>query len=148
MRGERDIERAVADGERNVQTAKLIHNWCAHIRILRDGARGMVEQMTGAPIGHASVDCEFAKDQRGLMTWDWAEAAISFHDRNCVGCEHRKPVGLPNISKLVEARDRSRAQRDQAANEEKSKQLAAYQDRELSRSKLKEEVSQDGWAVI
>ena len=72
--------------------------------------------------------------------WDLGDVAVDFYDRNCKGCEHRKPVGLPNILELVSARDRLQA--EQAERDEKRRQQCASelavrtQSRALTRTKL------------
>ena len=53
--------------------------------------------------------CQYATAS-GMAMWDLGEAALDFHDRNCVGCAHRAPVGFPNLSKLIGERDNARAQ--------------------------------------
>jgi hypothetical protein len=108
MDTEQRIQDAVAAGERNKMVMELVHNWCRHARVRKLGGTGMVEAVTGLPIGHHAMACDYAAAP-GMGTWDLAEAALDFHDRNCVGCAHRDPVALPNLSKLVEERDRARA---------------------------------------
>jgi hypothetical protein len=105
-------------GERNQETVTLVRNWCAHARIDRFGGAGVLEQMSGVPIGPHGVICDYAP-AGGLYSPDLAIAALDFHDRHCVGCEHRKPVGLPNLSVLLgerEAATKAAADREQAAS--------------------------------
>lgn len=83
---------------------ELVHNWCKHVSVRKTGGIGIVEQMYGLPIGHMALECPNAS-AGGLATWDLADAAIDFHDRNCSSCIHRQPVGLPNIGQLVANRD-------------------------------------------
>ena len=98
---EEQTERYLADGRRNVQNAELIFNWCANIRVTRSGGVGMIEQMTGVPIGHMGLACSHASGG-GLSCWDIRESFVNFHRRNCDGCEHRTPVKLPNAQHLVD----------------------------------------------
>lgn len=98
------IERALQEGARNQEVHGLIRNWCANARIEKFGGVGMLEQLTGYPIGHHSMACDFAA-LPGPATWDLAEAALAFHDNQCATCTHRKPAGFPNLSKLVAERD-------------------------------------------
>jgi hypothetical protein len=103
------INMAIAAGERNKEVMELIRNWCRHARVEKFGGTGLIEAQTGLPIGHHSMACPHAA-ARGMAMWDLGEAALDFHDRNCVGCTHRTPVGLPNLSKLIGERDKARAE--------------------------------------
>jgi hypothetical protein len=104
---QRRIEQAVYTGERNREASELVKNWCAHVSIVRMGGHGWVEQETGLPIGHMGLTCQFAQ-RGGMMAWELTESACHFYDQNCVGCGHRQPVGIPNLSILVARRDESR----------------------------------------
>jgi hypothetical protein len=103
------VNMAVASGERNQKAIELIRNWCRHARVKKLGGVGLVEVQTGLPIGPHAMACDYAA-ANGLAMWDLNEAALDFYDRNCDGCVHRIPVGLPNLSKLVGARDQARAE--------------------------------------
>jgi len=118
---DRDIDRAVASGERNKRTIELVRNWCAHAKVKKFGGVGLVEQQTGLPIGHHSMECDYAP-AGGMAAWDFADAALDFYDRNCVGCAKRQVVRLPNLSNLVE--ERSRAQACAAAERERQSKAA------------------------
>ena len=98
-----------------------MQNWCAHVRIEKAGGVGLMEQMTGDPIGHHFVVCDYAAPG-GWASWDLAELALQFHDANCVGCSHRKPVGFPNLAELVAERDAAVRRKD--LEEEHSRQRA------------------------
>lgn len=121
MSKDRDIEHAIAAGERNKKTTELIHNWCVHARVEKFGGVGLIEAQTGLPIGHHSMACDHAP-VAGMATWDLADAALDFHDRNCVGCDKRKILRLPNLSALVAQRDnhqeRAKAEHEQLAKKE------------------------------
>jgi hypothetical protein len=109
MKTDRRINMAIASGERNQEAMELIRNWCRHARVKKMGGIGIVEAQTGLPIGPHAMACDYAA-ANGLAMWDLGDAALDFHDRNCVGCTHRAPVGLPNLSKLIGERDRARAE--------------------------------------
>jgi hypothetical protein len=115
------IRQAIEIGAKNRRTLGLLQNWCAHVRIEKAGGVGVVEQMTGDPIGHHFVVCDHAVPG-GWASWDLAESAIQFHDTNCVGCPHRRPVGLPSLAELVAERDA--AVRRKALEEEQATQIA------------------------
>lgn len=99
----------------------MLRNWCAHVRIQKAGGVGLIEQMTGDPIGHHFVVCEHAAPG-GWASWDLAESALQFHDTNCVRCPHRRPVGFPNLAELVAERDA--AVRRKELEEERATQVA------------------------
>lgn len=131
------IAEATRVGEKNVRTITLIKNWCAHARIESMSGGGLVAQMTGLPIGHQSMACDYAVAGSVMSSWDLEMAALDFHDRYCVGCTYRKPVRLPNLSALVSARDQEReaaSQREAAARRE---QEAAHRERRAVRAALR-----------
>jgi hypothetical protein len=101
------IQQAIDAGQKNLQTMKLIRNWCANAKVVKHGGTGLVEMQTGLPIGHHFIECPHAP-AGGMAAWDLADTAIDFYDRNCADCKVRKPVGMPNISGLVAERDKKR----------------------------------------
>jgi DNA-binding phage protein len=104
---DRDIQKAIEDGQRNQEAKQLIHNWCRHARVEKFGGTGIIEMQTGLPIGHHAMVCDFAPAS-GMATYHLEEAALYFHDAYCKTCEKRQPVALPNISTLIARRDRAR----------------------------------------
>ncbi|MFD1191570.1 hypothetical protein [Phenylobacterium conjunctum] len=113
------IERVAAQGRANQANFRLVENWCAHIRIERWGGVGMIEKMTGDPIGHFGPACDHAGAD-GMMSWDIRDSAIDFYDRHCSKCTLRQPVRDPNLSQWV-------AQRDAVMAEQRTKVAAAEQ---------------------
>lgn len=109
MIGDRDIQRTIKAGEKNRRTTELIHNWCRHAEVEKMGGTGLIEMQTGLPIGHHAMVCKHAPAS-GIAAWDLADAALDFHDRNCVVCKLRSPVRLPNLSELLGAREREPGQ--------------------------------------
>lgn len=126
MKTDFEISKAISAGQRNQETIKLIQNWCRHARV-EGSAGGFVAMQTRLPIGHFGMGCDHAS-AGGMAAWDLAEAAIDFHDRNCMRCTQRVPVGLPSISTLI---DRRNAERDQMESERRrtTKIRAEEQDR-------------------
>lgn len=124
------IHTAVQAGQRNEATVELVRNWCRHARIRRLGRGGLVEEATGLPIGHVGMACEHAVAS-GILSWDLADAAVDFHDRNCSGCVYREPVGLPNLATLVAERD---ARRERAEEELRSTHDRLLEDRAKRRA--------------
>jgi hypothetical protein len=120
---DRSIQNAIEAGRRNADSFQLVKNWCAHVRIERMGGGGMVEAMTGLPIGHHGLACDHAP-AGGLMCWDTRDAALDFYDRNCANCPLRQPVGIPNLLTWVAERDAVLTER-RAAEEAAAQESAA-----------------------
>ena len=121
---EKEYQKAIAIGEANQRTGELLRNWCGHLRIEKLGWGGLVEQMTGLPIGPRSLACSHAT-AGGFGGADLTFIALDFHDRNCAGCGHRKPVGYPNLSSLIHERDVAQTANDAAIAREVSAAAAA-----------------------
>src|ERR1700756_525440 len=115
----RHYDRALESGERNQETLTLIRNWCARARIQKAGGTGLIEQATGYPIGPHAMVCDLAPAP-GWASPDLASAAVAFYDHQCSTCTQRQPVALPNLSALVEKRDRAR-DRAQIQREERER---------------------------
>lgn len=113
-----EISDAVEMGERNKEVIELFRNWCAHVDVVIAGGVGLVEEMTGLPIGMRSFRCPHARGL-GIAGMRLEEVAIDFYRRNCADCKQRAPVRLPNLSEIVNARDaeqdRKEAERVRAA---------------------------------
>jgi hypothetical protein len=111
---EKHVQRAIALGDANQRILELVRNWCANIRVEKHGSGGIIELMNGLPIGPRSLACSYAVAP-GFSGSDIKFLAIDFYDRNCAGCADRKPVGLPNLSSLIQERDTARAAMDAEA---------------------------------
>lgn len=140
MRFDPEIRRAIADGQRNQEAKELIHNWCRHARIEKHGGVGLIEAQTGLPIGHHSMACDFANGS-SMFHYFLDDAALQFHDANCVGCSKREPVALPNITKLLERRERERQLATARVDEVQRKRNDALKGRTQVRSALRATVS-------
>ncbi|MBA5867588.1 MAG: hypothetical protein GDA67_12930 [Nitrospira sp. CR1.3] len=123
----REIKRAIEIGERNKEVMELAQNWCAHLRFEITGGVGLVEQQTGLPIGARCIRCPYAKVS-GFAGMDLTFVTLDFYDRNCHDCNDRRPVRLPNLSKMVAEREAERQGVKEAqlrAEQEQAKQLEA-----------------------
>lgn len=147
MTSDRDLEAAAEMGRKNSRTLALAKNWCAHIRMTRFGGGGLIEQMTGDPIGHLGLECDHA-GRDGMSCWDLADAAIDFYDRHCSVCTVRKPVGLPNLSELIGERDRQAAERAREAQRLVAEAEAALAERQQRRDRLKSGLSTLGATIL
>lgn len=116
------FQEAIDAGERNAAGFIRVKNWCAHVRIERRGGIGMVEQMTGLPIGAHGLACDHAP-AGGPASWDIRDAALDFHNRYCRGCTLRQPVSIPNILEWVTEQDAAVA-KQRAAEAETARQAA------------------------
>lgn len=130
------IEDAVAVGERNQKTLELLHNWCGHVQPRRHGGVGMVERMTGLPIGHLFLECPYAP-AGGMAAFELSETALDFHDRNCVDCKHRKPMGFPNLSVLLAERDQRLAQQRLEQEQAQREKESRFSARDAARQKIR-----------
>ena len=147
MPNDNRINDAIAAGERNAEAMKLMHNWCAHARAKRMGGVGMIEQMTGLPISHFSMECDHTPTD-GMAAWDFGEAALDFHDRNCVACTVRQPVAIPNLSKLVAARDEARRKAGARARADRMEAELALNQRSQARFALRSDLDAVNQALI
>lgn len=134
---DKDIQRAIEIGELNRATTVLVQNWCAHVRIVKFGGGGLLEQDTGLPIGPRGLACDFAT-AGGVYSSDMRGTALDFYDRNCIDCKHRKAVGIPNLSSLVKEREDLRAVEARKAELAAAQEAEAREKRRAVRARLKE----------
>jgi len=142
-----EFQRTIRTGELNLSTWELVRNWCSHARLDKFGGIGFIEAQTGLPIGHHSIKCEHA-GAAGVATWDLRDAALDFHDRNCVDCKLRKPQGFPNLSTLVRERDDKRAVQIKMQALEQAKQADALKSRKAQRSNLRDSLGPVAGAIL
>jgi len=118
------IARAIQIGESNARIIELAQNWCAHLEVEKNGGTGLVEMQTGLPIGMRSFKCVHAS-AAGFAGMALEGIALDFYDRNCVGCNKRSTVRLPNLSQLVAERDDAKkmdeARHEAAVREERTR---------------------------
>ena len=116
---EEHIQEIVLHGEKNQRTAQRITNWCRNARIARSGGIGMVEQMTGVPIGHMGIECDHAPES-GMHCWDLEDAAINFYLANCEHCDKRSPGTGQSIEPLIQDYKRRELERREAETNRKA----------------------------
>lgn len=126
----------IRDGERNKEVARLIHNWCSHARVSNQGGVGLIAQQTGLPIGHFAMECDFAPAS-GFAGWYLESCALDFHDRNCVHCDKRQAVRMPNLSILVGQRAREAIRQQEEAERAEAELQAALEARKKQREALR-----------
>jgi hypothetical protein len=143
----RQVQRAIAIGETNKRVLELVQNWCAHVVVEKQGWGGLVEQMSDLPIGPRSLTCTHATAP-GFSGMDLKFIALDFHDRNCVGCAHRKPVRLPNLSELIHERDQAAAASAAESARRDAAEAAALQKRDAKRQALRADLDPTSADVI
>lgn len=118
-------EQYVADGIRNVENAGLIENWCSHIEITRSSGRGLLEEMTGVPIGHMGVTCQHSNGG-SMQSWDIRDSFVNFYENNCAKCSFRNIKNIPNAQPIIDeyisrkkANQTAREEAEQKANSER-----------------------------
>lgn len=147
MSNDRDIQKAIDVGERNRSTIELIHNWCVHAKVEKMGGTGLIEAQTGLPIGHHAMVCEHASAS-GMATWDIVDAALDFHDRNCVDCKRRVIVRLPNLTTLLGARERAREEQNRVRETQEEERALALANRQATRQVLREKIPLTSHTII
>lgn len=137
---EDDYKKAIEAGQRNLRATKLLNNWCFHAEFVRSPGRGMIEASTGLPIGHMGVQCKFSK-KNSMHCWLLEDAVYDFYQNNCLGCEERVPVGIPNIIDIVGPREKAAKERKKVREEEERERKQKQTDRQQERAKLRYELS-------
>jgi len=128
-------------GEANAEVIRLARNWCRHLEVDRSrfSGVGIPEQMTGLPIAPREFKCPHAKrPTSGHMRAE--AAALEFYDNNCVDCEYREPVALPNLLSLVHAREEEQRKREKARAAAEEARRVAFQARQARREAVIEHV--------
>lgn len=134
------INEIIESGKKNLETMKLVNNWCENAQVIKTGGTGLIEMETGLPIGHHGLRCDHAPEG-GLSTWHLADAIPDFYDKNCKSCTKRIPVSFPNILQIIEIRD-ARREKNRLENEaEKAKKLQEYTARKNYRISLSSSLS-------
>lgn len=131
-----ELERHIRTGERNKQILELVHNWCSHAKICNYGGTGLIAQATGLPLGMLGMHCDHAP-AGGLAGWYLEEGVLDFYDRNCVHCDKRQAVRLPNLIQLVGERDRELARRKKCSEQAQAAAVAALDARKQRRDALR-----------
>jgi hypothetical protein len=130
------IAKACKIGEANAKIVTLAQNWCAHLQIQRWGGTGMVEEMTGLPIGMRFFKCDYAS-AAGMAGMDLRHIALDFYDRNCKGCDKRHPVKMPNLGDLVAEREGFAKDQERANSKMRESKTAAYEARREARNEAR-----------
>jgi hypothetical protein len=136
---DREIQRAMDLGRSNQEVLELVRNWCAHlaVEIPPWGGVGLVEQASGLPIGMRRIRCPYAR-ATGIAGMDLKRVTLDFYDRNCVGCKERRPVRLPNLLQLVQARDRELQRQEEQAQHAGQERTRRVEERAHRRRILRE----------
>lgn len=130
------IAKAFRIGQANAEIATLAQNWCAHLQIQRWGGTGMVEEMTGLPVGMRFFKCDYAS-AAGMAGMDLRHIALDFYDRNCKGCDKRHPVRMPNLGDLVAEREESAKDQERTNTKIREAKAAAHETRRETRNQVR-----------
>jgi hypothetical protein len=144
---EDSYKNAVEAGQRNLRATKLLSNWCFHAELVRSPGRGMIEAVTGLPIGHMGVECKFSK-KNSMHCWLLEDSAYDFYLSNCKDCKERVPVGIPNIMDFIGPREKAAEQRKSAREKEERDRKQKQTGRQQERAKLRYELSMDETFVL
>jgi len=138
MNTDKKIQEAVAMGERNIKIAKLAQNFCRNLKVEKSrlGGTGIVEEMTGLPIGLMECRCQYAR-AHGLAGGNSEAIALDFYDRNCADCDKREAVGMPSLLNLVDERNKKEAERKKKQEIFERIQAKKLEERKRKRSKLR-----------
>jgi len=73
-------QQALEVGQRNAEAIELVRKHCANARVEHDpmGGIGMLEQMTGLPIGMRTVKCDYAPKPPNFAQMEFLPVALSF----------------------------------------------------------------------
>lgn len=109
-------------GLHNREVIRLVVNHCRHARVEKSPlmGQGMAEATSGLPIDGREINCPHAANG-SMAGMDLEGIAVDFFRRNCVGCEHRSPVGLPNLKGFVEQLDEERERAERAEQEREAR---------------------------
>ncbi len=133
---DREFKKAIEMGEANKKVIALAQNWCAHLKVESFGGVGLVEASTGLPIGMRRIVCPYAR-AAGIAGMDLNYVAIDFYERNCVGCQYRKPVGLPNLQQLVQEKEQAQHVQEERARRAADAEAAGAEERTKKRLLLR-----------
>ena len=126
-------EELVELGRENARIIGLAKSWCANIRSDRGMMGvGLVEQMTGLPIGGGTFRCDHARfpAPHGMRL---NSIALEFYASNCRECEHREPAG-PLLEHLGSWAESHLARREQQDQESQRVRQIADEEREMRRA--------------
>jgi hypothetical protein len=135
MDAEDEFQRYREIGERNTVVLTLVRNWCQHAEVAFEGSGGMFQAVTGLPIAMSRVTCKHERSP-AAMSMHLESNALDFYDRNCVDCDKRVAVNLPNLSSLVGERDRARQNAADAIAERQRRERGLLERRATERGQV------------
>lgn len=102
-----EIEEAEALGVENQKIIDLVERHCRNARVEKSPhfGEGLVEAMSGLPIGGREVKCPHAANP-SMAGMQLESIAVSFYRQNCIDCPHRQVVSIPNLKTFVDDLDR------------------------------------------
>lgn len=91
-----EIEETEALGRRNQEIIDLVSQHCRNARVEKSPhfGEGMIEQLTGLPIGGREVKCPHASNP-SFAGMDLEQIAADFFRQNCVECHTETSSASP-----------------------------------------------------
>jgi hypothetical protein len=124
-----EIDEAAALGAENQKVIDLVERHCRNARVEKSPhfGEGLVEAMSGLPVGGREIKCPHAANP-SMAGMQLESIAVSFYRQNCVDCPHREVVSIPNLKTFVDDLDRTadeNAKRQKAEAETRAAEQAA-----------------------
>ena len=121
-------------GLRNREIIGLVARHCRNARVEKSPlmGQGMLEAATGLPIDGREIRCPHAQHGSSASV-NLEGVAVDFYRRNCVGCEYRDPVGIPNLKTLVDDLDEQQRQAEETVARRETELERARQSRSAHR---------------
>lgn len=94
---EREIEKMVALGRRNLVLIPQVENWCKHVEI-HDNSAGLITELYQIPT-MLSIGCPHASGGYSGANFEWS--ARDFILENCKNCQFHKKISSPNFGEEV-----------------------------------------------
>ncbi|HEX5594037.1 MAG TPA: hypothetical protein VFX35_11900 [Solirubrobacterales bacterium] len=134
-----EIEEAAALGAENQKIIDLVERHCRNARVEKSPhfGEGLVEAMSGLPVGGREIKCPHAANP-SMAGMQLEGIAVSFYRQNCVGCPHREVVSIPNLKTFVDDLDRATEENARKKKAEAEKRAAEQAARAEARRHLVE----------
>ena len=135
MRSEGDrIAQAIQIGEENHQILRLAEAWCRNISHTKGPlGTGLIEEMTGLPVGGGSLRCDFATAPT-IFGMQLKNTAVGFYEENCIGCVDRAATdATEHLGSWADVRIAERGRMDAEAARQHQEALEASRMRAANR---------------
>jgi len=120
---DKDLQEAIALGERNKALLPRLRNWCSHL-LIEDQSSGMVAQFYGLPMNLA-LSCPHATGE--VMSANLEMNARHFIEEQCIGCRFHTELMPRNFGRDVLAQHEQRRRQAEHAVHEHAARRAELQ---------------------